>query len=47
MTEDEICETCGCVIGGGCPEDTQEEREAYNRRHKEMKDEVLNEDIRY
>lgn len=30
---DEICPTCGCVIGGGCPESTNEERLDYLNRH--------------
>jgi hypothetical protein len=32
---DEICPDCGCVIGGGCPISTEEEKQAYRQRHAE------------
>ena len=30
---DEQCPTCGCIIGGGCPESTDEDRALYILRH--------------
>lgn len=33
--KDEICPTCGSIIGGGCPDSTPEEIEAYNGRQRE------------
>jgi len=27
-----ICATCGALVGAGCPEDTDEERQAYEER---------------
>jgi hypothetical protein len=35
FAEDEVCATCGALIGGGCPESTDEERIDFVARHPE------------
>jgi hypothetical protein len=34
MNEDEQCGTCGCNIGGGCPDSTPYDRAAFTIRHQ-------------
>jgi len=33
-----VCSCCGCAIGGGCPLDTEEERESYRAQHPEVEE---------
>jgi predicted kinase len=42
--EDEVCEDCGGVIGGGCPSSTDAERDDYAERHPD-EDEAKDEDV--
>lgn len=36
IQEPETCGVCGCFVGGGCPQSTDEERESYELYIKQL-----------